>query len=47
MPTEKTWLKWLERLYNLRRDKRGAHGTRVILLQSGEPQLLDQESATE
>jgi len=25
MPTEKTWQQWLERLYNLRRDKRGSH----------------------
>ena len=25
MPTEKTWQHWLERFYNLRRDKRGAH----------------------
>jgi putative restriction endonuclease len=25
MPTEKTWQYWLERLYNLRRDKRGTH----------------------
>jgi putative restriction endonuclease len=25
MPTEGTWQKWLERLYNLRREKRGAH----------------------
>ena len=25
MPTEKTWQNWLERLYNLRRDKRGSH----------------------
>ena len=25
MPTEQTWQNWLERLYNLRRDKRGAH----------------------
>ena len=25
MPTEKTWQKWLERFYNLRRDKRGSH----------------------
>jgi putative restriction endonuclease len=25
MPTEKTWEYWLERLYNLRRDKRGSH----------------------
>ncbi len=25
MPTEATWQKWLERLYNLRRDKRGSH----------------------
>jgi hypothetical protein len=25
MPTEKTWRQWLERLYNLRRDKSGSH----------------------
>jgi hypothetical protein len=25
MPTEKTWQEWLERLFNLRRDKRGSH----------------------
>jgi putative restriction endonuclease len=25
LPTEKTWQQWLERLYNLRRDKRGSH----------------------
>jgi putative restriction endonuclease len=25
MPTERTWQEWLERLYNLRRDKRGSH----------------------
>jgi putative restriction endonuclease len=25
VPTEKTWQEWLERLYNLRRDKRGSH----------------------
>jgi putative restriction endonuclease len=25
MPTENTWQQWLERLYNLRRDKRGSH----------------------
>jgi putative restriction endonuclease len=25
MPTDKTWQTWLERLYNLRRDKRGSH----------------------
>jgi putative restriction endonuclease len=25
MPTEKTWQQWLERFYNLRRDKRGSH----------------------
>jgi putative restriction endonuclease len=25
MPTEKTWQQWLERLYNLRRDKSGSH----------------------
>jgi len=25
MPTEKTWQEWLERFYNLRRDKRCAH----------------------
>jgi len=25
MPTERTWQHWLERLYNLRRDKRGTH----------------------
>ncbi len=25
MPTEKTWQQWLERLYNLRRDRRGSH----------------------
>ena len=25
MPTEQTWQQWLERLYNLRRDKRGSH----------------------
>lgn len=25
MPTETTWQLWLERLYNLRRDKRGLH----------------------
>ena len=25
MPTEQTWQEWLERLYNLRRDKRGSH----------------------
>jgi putative restriction endonuclease len=25
MPTERTWQQWLERLYNLRRDKRGDH----------------------
>src|ERR1051326_3225671 len=25
MPSEKTWQKWLERFYNLRRDKRGSH----------------------
>lgn len=25
MPTEKTWQNWLERLYNLRRDKCGSH----------------------
>jgi len=25
VPTEKTWQKWLERFYNLRRDKRGSH----------------------
>jgi putative restriction endonuclease len=25
MPNEKTWQFWLERLYNLRRDKRGSH----------------------
>ena len=25
MPTEQTWQRWLERLYNLRRDKRGSH----------------------
>jgi putative restriction endonuclease len=25
VPTEKTWQQWLERLYNLRRDKRGSH----------------------
>jgi putative restriction endonuclease len=25
MPNERTWQKWLERLYNLRRDKRGSH----------------------
>src|SRR5689334_6072185 len=25
MPTERTWQQWLERLYNLRRDKRGSH----------------------
>jgi putative restriction endonuclease len=25
VPTDKTWQKWLERLYNLRRDKRGSH----------------------
>ena len=25
MPTEKTWQEWLERLYSLRRDKRGSH----------------------
>jgi putative restriction endonuclease len=25
MPTERTWQQWLERFYNLRRDKRGAH----------------------
>ncbi len=25
MPTESTWQEWLERLYNLRRDKRGSH----------------------
>lgn len=25
MPTEKTWQYWLERLYNLRRDKRGSY----------------------
>jgi len=25
MPTEKTWQHWLERFYNLRRDKRGSH----------------------
>ena len=25
MPTEKTWQQWLERLYNLHRDKRGSH----------------------
>ncbi len=25
MPSEKTWQQWLERLYNLRRDKRGSH----------------------
>ena len=25
MPTEKIWQQWLERFYNLRRDKRGSH----------------------
>jgi putative restriction endonuclease len=25
MPTENTWQQWLERFYNLRRDKRGSH----------------------
>jgi len=25
VPTEKTWQQWLERLYSLRRDKRGSH----------------------
>jgi putative restriction endonuclease len=25
MPTEQTWQRWLERFYNLRRDKRGSH----------------------
>ncbi len=25
MPTERTWQQWLERFYNLRRDKRGSH----------------------
>lgn len=25
MPTEKTWQNWLERLYNLRRDKHGSN----------------------
>jgi len=25
MPTEQTWQQWLERFYNLRRDKRGSH----------------------
>lgn len=25
MATEKTWEHWLERFYNLRRDKRGSH----------------------
>jgi diadenosine tetraphosphate (Ap4A) HIT family hydrolase len=26
MPTEQTWQQWLERFYNLRRDKSGSHG---------------------
>jgi putative restriction endonuclease len=25
MPTERPWQQWLERLYNLRRDKHGSH----------------------